>query len=48
MNSWHSWSPDGRWLVFSSKEHSDYTQLYLTRITGKGEASPPVWLDYLP
>ena len=47
MNSWHSWSPDGHWLVFSSKEHSDYTQLYLTRITGKGEASPPVWLDYL-
>ncbi len=47
MNSWHSWSPDGRWLVFSSKAHSDYTQLYLTRITGAGEASPPVWLDYL-
>jgi len=47
MNSWHSWSPDGRWLVFSSKAHSDYTQLYLTRINEKGEASPPVWLDYM-
>ncbi len=31
MNSWHSWSPDGRWLVFASKQHSDYTQLYLAR-----------------
>jgi tetratricopeptide (TPR) repeat protein len=44
MNSWHSWSPDGRWLVFSSKTHSDYTQLYLTRINEEGEASPAVWL----
>ena len=47
MNSWHSWSPDGRWLVFTSKAHSDYTQLYLTRINDKGEASPPVWLAHM-
>jgi tetratricopeptide (TPR) repeat protein len=33
--------------VFSSKAHSDYTQLYLTRINEKGEASPPVWLAHL-
>ncbi len=47
MNSWHSWSLDGRWLVFTSKEHSDYTQLYLTRINMQGEASPPVWLAHM-
>jgi tetratricopeptide (TPR) repeat protein len=47
MNSWHSWSPDGRWLVFSSKVHSDYTQLYLARMDERGEASPPVWLQHL-
>jgi tetratricopeptide (TPR) repeat protein len=47
MNSWHSWSPDGRWLVFSSKAHSDYTQLYLSRINEQGEASPPVWLAHM-
>jgi Tol biopolymer transport system component len=28
MNSWHSWSPNGRWLVFSSKTPSLYTQMY--------------------
>ena len=47
MNSWHSWSADSQWLVFSSKTHSDYTQLYLTRISPTGEASPPVWLAHL-
>jgi len=47
MNSWHSWSPDSRWLVFTSKAHSDYTQLYLTRISEQGEASPPVWLAHM-
>ena len=47
MNSWHTWSADSRWLVFSSKAHSDYTQLYLTRINERGEASPPVWLEHL-
>ena len=25
MNSWHSWSPNGHWLVFSSKKESLYT-----------------------
>ena len=25
LNSWHSWSPNGRWLVFSSKLYGPYT-----------------------
>jgi tetratricopeptide (TPR) repeat protein len=47
MNSWHSWSPNGRWLVFSSKERGPYTQLYLTHIDKNGNDSPPVFLENL-
>ncbi len=47
MNSWHSWSPNSRWLVFSSKARSDYTQLYLTHIDDQGESSPAVLLSSL-
>ena len=39
MNSWHSWSPNSRWLVFSSKAESPYTQLFLTHIDEQGESS---------
>ncbi|MCX8108665.1 MAG: tetratricopeptide repeat protein, partial [Verrucomicrobiae bacterium] len=45
MNSWHSWSPNSRWLVFASKANSPYTQLFLTHIDEDGESSPPVVLD---
>ena len=45
MNSWHSWSPNSRWLVFSSKEYSPYTRLMLTHIDEAGRSSPPVELD---
>jgi tetratricopeptide (TPR) repeat protein len=47
MNSWHSWSPNGKWLVFSSKAWSDYTQLCLTHIDDEGNSSPPVLLAHL-
>ncbi len=47
MNSWHSWSPNGRWLVFSSKAESAYTQLFLTHIDGQGRSSPAVLLSQL-
>jgi tetratricopeptide (TPR) repeat protein len=47
MNSWHSWSPNGKWLVFSSKAWSDYTQLCLTHIDENGASSPPVLLAHL-
>jgi Tfp pilus assembly protein PilF len=45
MNSWHSWSSNGRWLVFSSKANTAYTQLFLTHIDELGESTPPVVLD---
>ena len=45
MNSWHSFSPNGRWMVFSSKARSPYTQLYLTHIDPDGADSPPILLD---
>ncbi len=47
MNSWHSWSPNSKWLVFSSKKKGPYTQLYLTHIDENGNDSPPVFLENL-
>jgi len=44
MNSWHSWSPNSKWLVFSSKTFSPNTQLFLTHIDKNGMDSPPVLL----
>ena len=46
MNSWHSWSPNGKWMVFSSKERGPFTKLYLTHIDENGNDSPPVCLEY--
>lgn len=46
MNSWHSWSPNGKWIVFSSKYFGAYTQLFLTHIDENAMDSPPVWLEY--
>jgi tetratricopeptide (TPR) repeat protein len=45
MNSWHSWSSNGRWLVFSSKANGPYTQLFLTHINENGDSTPPVVLE---
>ncbi len=44
MNSWHSWSPNSRWIVFSSKEYSPYTELFLKHVDENGNDSPPVRL----
>lgn len=46
MNSWHSWSPNSRWLVFSSKVNSAYTQLFLTHIDEQGRSTPAVLLEH--
>jgi tetratricopeptide (TPR) repeat protein len=45
MNSWHSFSPNGRWMVFSSKARSPYTQLYLTHLDRDGNDSPPILIE---
>ena len=44
MNSWHSISPNGHWMVFSSKHFSGYTQLFLTHLNGQGGDSPFILL----
>ena len=46
--SWHSWSPNSRWLVFSSKETSaSQTDLVLTHIDENGDDSPRIVLTQL-
>jgi tetratricopeptide (TPR) repeat protein len=45
MNSWHSFSPNGRWMVFSSKSRSPYTQMYLTHIDTDGNDSPAILIE---
>jgi hypothetical protein len=45
MNSWHAWSPNGKWIVFVSKGLSIYTDLFLAHIDEKGRASKPVLVE---
>ncbi|MCE5278248.1 MAG: tetratricopeptide repeat protein [Planctomycetaceae bacterium] len=45
MNSWHSWSPNSRWLVFASKANGPYTQLWLAHVDASGKSSSPVLLE---
>ena len=45
MNSWHSFSPNGHWMVFSSKARSPYTQMYLTHLDQDGNDSPAILID---
>ena len=45
MNSWHSFSPNARWLVFSSKARSPYTQMYLTHLDDNGHATPAILIE---
>ena len=54
-NSWHSWSPNSRWLVFSSKAYdgsplprdNSPTDLALTHIDANGNDSPRIILTHL-
>jgi len=45
MNSWHSFSPNGRWLVFSSKSRGPYTKMFLTHLDVDGNDSPAILID---
>src|ERR1039457_5388088 len=42
MNSWHSFSPNGHWLVFSSKSASPSTEMAFQHIDTDGNDSPPI------
>ena len=45
MNSWHTFSPNGRWLAFSSKGRGPYTQLMLTHIDENGNDTPAIMVE---
>ncbi|HUX44714.1 MAG TPA: tetratricopeptide repeat protein [Terracidiphilus sp.] len=45
MNSWHTFSPNGHWLAFSSKARGPYTRLMLTHIDANGHDTPPVIVE---
>lgn len=45
MNSWHTFSPNGRWMAFSSKSNTPYTQMFLTHIDEDGTDSPAILLE---
>ena len=41
--SWHNWSTEGRWMVFTSKRRDGlFARPYLTYIDGQGKAHKPV------
>jgi tetratricopeptide (TPR) repeat protein len=42
MNSWHTFSPNGRWMAFSSKANTPYTQMFLTHLDEDGRSTPPI------
>jgi len=45
MDSWHKWSENSHWLLFSSKrDSSQLTSLYLSYIDDNGNDSPPIKL----
>ncbi len=45
MNSWHSWSPNGKWIVWVSKYLSIYSDMFISHIDENGKASVPVLLE---
>jgi Flp pilus assembly protein TadD len=45
MNSWHTFSPNGRWMAFSTKGRGPYTQLMLTHIDKDGNDTPAVLVE---
>jgi hypothetical protein len=49
MDSWHSWSADSHWLIFSSNRGPGHlTALYLVYIDDSGRDRPPVRLISYP
>ncbi|MFN2267043.1 MAG: hypothetical protein ABR542_09250 [Desulfonatronovibrio sp.] len=44
-DSWHAWSTNSKWLVFTSKARSAFTELYLTHINDQSESSTAIRLS---
>ena len=44
MNSWHSFTPNGHWLVFASKAVTPFTEVLISHFNTDGTTSPPVAL----
>jgi len=45
MDSWHDWSSDSHWLIFSSKrDKSQLTAVYMSYIDDDGKDHPPIKL----
>jgi tetratricopeptide (TPR) repeat protein len=47
MNSWHSWSPNGKWLLFASKGNKKQIQNSTIKNSSKNEDSNPYTQIYL-
>ena len=47
FNSWHSFSPNGKWMVFASKARRPHTELFLTHMDDQGQDTPAVLLESL-
>jgi hypothetical protein len=45
MNSWHSFSPNGKWMAFTSKVNTPLTEIFLTHIDANGNDSTPILLS---
>lgn len=45
FNSWHSWSSNGRWLLFSTKTNGPFTEIFLTHVDHDGNDTAPVRLE---
>jgi hypothetical protein len=42
VESYHSWSNNGKWIIFSSRRNDGvYTRLYIAHIDKNGQASVP-------
>jgi Tol biopolymer transport system component len=47
MNSWHVWSADGQWIVFSSKRNkNNLTSLYCAKVDSDGTDYPAVEIAF--
>ena len=48
MDSHHSWSSNGRWMLFATKRDDGiFARVYLTEVDEQGHASPPVEMPAL-